>query len=91
MGSVVEAVEHDLALIRQAAPELAESALAASLLVLAGELDNSRNSATSKSMCARALLDTMEKLRELVPPGEEEDSLDELRARRAARIGSSAA
>jgi hypothetical protein len=35
-------------------------ALAASARVLAKELDSSRNSATSKSMCARALQDTLD-------------------------------
>jgi hypothetical protein len=65
---------------------VAGSALAASALVLAAELDSPGNSATAKSMCARALREALDRLRELVPVEGEEDELDGLRARRAARI-----
>lgn len=84
VGTVVEAVGRDLAALGDDA--LAESALAAAALALARELDDPSNSATSKSMCARALLDTLNRLRELAPEDEEEDGVDELRARRAARL-----
>lgn len=83
--SVREAVERDLAQIRTRSRELAESALAASALVLAGELDSAGNSATSKSMCAKALTETMDRLRELSPPRRELDDLDDLAARRERR------
>ena len=55
--SVVVAVEHDLAGIAKAVPELAISPLAASAYAMARELDSPHTSATSKSMCAKALLE----------------------------------
>jgi hypothetical protein len=79
---VEEAVKRDL----KAFPaDLARSTLAESALALARELDSPENSATSKSMCARALLDTMNRLRELAPPPEQKDRLDDLSARRQQR------
>jgi hypothetical protein len=89
--SVSEAIERDLEELRSRDPQLADSALAASARVLAQELDKDRNSATSKSMCARALQDTLEQLRELAPPAEVKDKLDELESRRTARRGRTAA
>ena len=82
--TVVSAIERDLAGLGG----LADSGLAASALVLAGLLDDPGNSATSKSMCARSLLETMNRLRELAALAldGEEDRLDELGSRRAARI-----
>lgn len=64
--SVVSAVERDLAEIRAVDEGLAESALAATALALARELD-AEGSATSKSMCANALRDTLAALRERMP------------------------
>ncbi len=90
-GGVVAGVQRDLAEIRRSAPDLAESALAESALALAREIDSQENSATSKSMCARSLLDTLDRLRELAPKVEEKDELDDLAARRARRLGGSAA
>lgn len=84
-SSVAEAVERDLAVIAKSDKELAQSALAMSALRLAREMDTSDNSATSKSMCARELRDTMDRLRELAPKEEKEDGLDDLSKRRAAR------
>jgi len=84
--SVLAAVKRDLADIAKRDPRLAKSGLAASALALAIQLD-AANSATSKSMCAKALNDTLDRLRELAPPAKEADSLDELQARRAARKG----
>ena len=83
---VVAAVERDLALIRKLSPELADSALAASALAMAREIDTPHNSATSKSMCAKALLDALALIRDLSPPTEEGDTLDELASRRALRL-----
>jgi hypothetical protein len=80
--SVVDAVTRDLSKL---GGDAKDSALAASALALAAELDDSENSATSKSMCARALLDTLDRLRELAPPKREADSIDEIGARRAER------
>lgn len=83
--SVVEAVERDLVAL---GGDLADSALAASALALARELD-APNSATSKSMCARALMETMDRLRELAPPKREMDQVDEVAERRRARRAAS--
>lgn len=89
---VVEAAEHDLAKLREVSPELADSAMAATALALAREIDDDDNSATSKSMCARALVDIFEQLRALAPEREEkEDRLVDLATRRAARIARRAA
>jgi hypothetical protein len=61
------------------------SALAATALALAAELDDAENSATSKSMCAKALMDALEQLRALAPAREESDQVDEVAARRRDR------
>lgn len=87
--SVVAAVERDLESIRRVDPVLAGSALAATALVLAGELDDAENSATSKSMCARALREAMDRLRELAPAAAELDRVDELSSRRGKRRAAS--
>jgi hypothetical protein len=83
---VVDAVERDLATIRQVVPALADSALAATAISLAYEIEHPYNSATSKSMCAKALMDAMATLRELAPPKQERDDLDEISAARARRL-----
>jgi hypothetical protein len=82
---VEAAVKRDVAAIGKRDSALAKSALAASAVALARELDDPTNSATSKSMCSRSLLETMNRLRELAPAEKENDQLDELNARRAAR------
>lgn len=89
--TVAKAVQNDLKELRERAPDLAGSSLAASALVLARELDNRRNSATSKSMCARELREVMGRLWELAPAPEEADWLDELKERRDTRRGAAAA
>jgi predicted RNA-binding Zn ribbon-like protein len=83
--TVLEAVERDLDRLRGRDAELAESALAASAVALAREVDSGRNSATSKSMCARELREVMDRLWELAPEKMQGDGLDELNARRTAR------
>ena len=63
-------------------------ALVASAVALARELDM-KNSATSKSMCARALREVMDRLMELSPQaGREPDALDDLSERRRRRRAS---
>ena len=84
--SVVEAITRDLDALRPRAPELADSALAAAALALALELDEPGNSATSKSMCARTLMDLMGQLTTLAPAVEIGDGVDDLAARRVARL-----
>jgi hypothetical protein len=82
---VIDATEAELKLIAKRNPGLAGSALAASAVALAYEIQNPYNSATSKSMCARELRETMAKLRELAPEADAEDGIDELGNRREAR------
>ncbi len=86
MGSVAEAVRRDLDEIRLRDAALAESGLAMSALALATRIDDLDNSATSVAACARALAETLDRLRELVPPVAAKDGVDELASARAARI-----
>ena len=83
--SVLAAVERDIEAIRLRDPALAVSALAASARRLATAMDHP-DSTTSLSMCSKALLDTMDRLRELCPPEEKVGKLDDLAARRSARL-----
>lgn len=84
-ADVVAAVERDIALIRKRDAALADSALAASAVALAYEMQDPFNSATSKSMCAGKLHDALKELRDLCPPEKETDAVDELGARREER------
>lgn len=86
-GDVTQGVMSDLATFPT---DLRAGALAATALSLAGSIDDPSTSATARSMCARALLDTLETLRDLCPPAKEADGLDDLSARRTARIARSA-
>lgn len=52
---------------------------------MAVEMDDAKNSATSKSMCAARLNETMEALRAMCPPEQKHDALDEIAARRDKR------
>lgn len=81
-----DGVERDLEALRRRDPALADSGLAATALVLAREIDNPYNSATSKSMNATALARILELLRELAPEEEKSDRLDELSQRRDKRL-----
>lgn len=85
--TVVEAVQQFLTGLGDAA----SSPEAASALALAAELDDGANSATSKSMCARALNETIEKLRALAPPKREATGLDAIRDDRGLRLVGGAA
>jgi hypothetical protein len=85
-SNVVEAAERDIAALRERDEELAGSALAASVIALAFQIEHPYNSATSKSMCARAMREAEDRLRTLGTPAEAEpDDLDKLRARREHR------
>lgn len=84
-GAVLRGVEADLREIKKLKPELATGGLAMAAKALAREIDKTGNSATSKSMCARALTETLDRLRELAPPKKESDRVDELTAAREAR------
>jgi hypothetical protein len=87
--SVYEAVERDL----QAMGDLKNSGLAATALALAAEMDGN-NSATSKSNCAKALMEALAALRALAPPDRKADGIDDIaeqrRKRRAAVAGGAA-
>jgi hypothetical protein len=87
--TVIDAVRRDLAALGD--DELAQSGLAATALALARSIDNSRTSATARSMCAKALAENLDRLRELAPEKKTDDAVDELAARRAARRGAPAA
>jgi hypothetical protein len=84
--TVVGALKAELAVMGRAAPELADSTLAAAALALAAAVDAPRTSPTAKSMCARELRELLGELRDRMPEGEERDRLDELTARRVARV-----
>ena len=80
---VFEAVRLEL----QGLPEsLAVSSLATTALVLARELDNTRTSATAKSLCAKSLRETMTQLNEIASRDYRLDAVDELQQRRAQRL-----
>jgi hypothetical protein len=90
-GPVAAAVAKDLAEIRKHDADLADGALAASALALACEIDGSDNSATSKSMCARELRDTMDRLWQLMPEEENADGINDLEKQRERRRAKRAA
>jgi len=81
--TVVASVKRDLAALGDRG--LAVSGLAAVALELAAQMDDKTNSATSKSMCARALSEVLAQLRGLAPVEVEDDRLDDLASRRADR------
>lgn len=79
------AVRRELAAIAKRQPAVAESMLAGAALELARQLDSPKNSATSKSMCARALIEVRDKLYELAPPEPKADAVDKLVTRHSKR------
>ena len=78
------AIRRDLAALPD---DLAGSGLAATAIALARAMDDN-NSATSKSMCARAILELTDRLRALAPAVEEDDALDGLQADYSTRLRS---
>lgn len=93
--TVVAAVRRDLDALAQRGDEgraLAIGAHAMTALALAKSIDHERTSPTARSMCSRALTETMQKLRELAPDEDEEgDGIDDLAERRQKRRARSAA
>ena len=85
--SVTDALRAELAELDRRVKGLSGSTLAALALELASAVDDPGNSATSRSMCAKAFLDAMDRLHALVPAEEEVDALDELTRKRQERIG----
>ncbi len=67
--------------------DLVLNAIGGVALAMARELE-AENSATSKSMCARALSESLADLRELAPADEEDDALDGLQADYSRRLRS---
>lgn len=82
--TVVAAVRRDIDALAKRDRRLASSGLAALALSLAKEMD-AKNSATSKSMCARALAETLASLEALAPAAPIKDAVDEIAARRDKR------
>jgi hypothetical protein len=82
--SVADSVREYLKDLGDRDEALARSPLATSALALAREMDG-QNSATSKSMCAKALNETLAQLRALAPEETGKDDLDELAERRKQR------
>lgn len=82
MVTVEAALERELESLE---PDLAASTLAATARVLARELDNPKNSATSKSMCAGRMYEALERLADLAPEEAVEDDLEAVRRKREVR------
>lgn len=80
---VLSAVERDIAKLPD---DLAESALAASAVAMALEIEHPYNSATSKSMCQARLVEALKELRALAPPAEEADAVNDIESQRAKRL-----
>jgi hypothetical protein len=78
--SVVEGVERELQLLPE---DLRSSGTAAVALAMAARIDGGKG---SPSECGKVLLDALAKLRDLAPPKREPTRLDDLTARRHARL-----
>lgn len=81
---VVASVERKIGALRALDPEIAEAPEAAAALAMAYEIQHPFNSATSKSMCVRAMSEAVERLRAMAPPEREQDDIDRLAAEIAA-------
>jgi hypothetical protein len=81
---VIDATLNGLAELAKRAPGIDESSIAATAVALAYEIDSPFNSATSKSLCAKQLRETMALLNDAAPE-KATDRLDELGAKRSAR------
>jgi hypothetical protein len=86
-----DGVQRDLDAIAKLDKSLANSGLAASALALARDIDDQGNSATSRSMCARSLIETLDRLWEMAPEKKEKDRVDDLSTQRDKRRGRSPA
>ena len=87
-NGVIDSTRMELELLDQRRPGLASTARAAVAVSLAYELENPFNSATSKANCARELRELMGELMLSLPLEEQADAMDELAARRQARLAS---
>lgn len=84
--SVLEGVERDLARLAARDPDLACSGVAMLAVALARDIDDAATSPTARSMCARQLEAALTWLWGRAPVEERRDSVDDLAARRAARL-----
>lgn len=82
--TVLAAVDRDIAVIAGRDRSVAGSTLAATVRALARVMDDPDTSATAKSLCAKALRDTLDRLMELAPINRS-DRLDELARKRERR------
>lgn len=80
--TVVAAVKADLLRLGSGAEG---SGLAETALALARELDKPKNSATSKSMCAKALIDVLRELQRAAPQILEADGVTDINSERNKR------
>lgn len=87
--SVRASVERELK--EELPARLAKSAIAATALAMAREIDAPANSATSKSLCAARLVEAMDRLHALAAEERQAGSrLDEIAKRREERLGRAA-
>ena len=84
MGDLVDAVREEVAVV--GAVVGGEASSAAGLAVAMAREVESDAVASAKAACGRVLLEALERLRELVPVERERDVVDELAARRLARL-----
>ena len=87
-GVVLEGVEADLALWEKRIPGISSSSLARLAVALATGIDAERGSLTAVSNAANSLKSVLEELRQMLPPEEAKDELDELNKRRQKRRAS---
>jgi hypothetical protein len=83
--SVGDSLRAELEAMRPTHPEVADSALASAAMVLATLMDDPKNSATSRSMCAAQFMSAHQRLRELAPTAPKVDAIDEINAKREQR------
>lgn len=86
--SVVDGVEHDL---KGLSDDLRESALAQGALAVARVMDDFETEPAEMASCFRALQAALAQLRELAPPEEAKDGIDQLAEKRERRRSRSAA
>ena len=86
--SVLTGVEADLVLWEKRLPGIKSSSLASLAVALATGIDLEDRSLTAKSNAANALQRVLEELRDMLPPEEAKDEVDELNKRRQKRRAS---
>ena len=80
-----DAVGRELVELGRRDPVLADGALANTARSLAETIDDPGTSATARAACAKALVDVLDRIRELAPEQVAGDALDDLGARREKR------